>query len=73
MVSAGARTLLDAVRELDTRWQRRRAPDERRVLIDARTSMEYAMMAPVHRRLQQDPRIRVHLTSSERPGRLSAI
>ena len=73
MVSAGARTLLDAVRELDTRWQRRRAPDERHVLFDARTSMEYAMMAPVHRRLQQDPRVRVHLTSSERPGRMSAI
>jgi hypothetical protein len=73
MVSAGARTLLDAVRELDTRWQRRRAPDERHVLIDARTSMEYAMMAPVHRRLHQDPRLRIHLTSSERPGRMSAI
>ena len=73
MVSAGARTLLDAVRELDTRWQRRRAPDERHVLIDARTSMEYAMMAPVHRRLLQDPRVRVHLTSSERPGRMTAI
>ena len=73
MVSAGARTLLDAVRELDTRWQRRRAPDERHVMIDARTSMEYAMIAPVHRRLQQDPRVRVHLTSSERPGRMTAI
>jgi CDP-glycerol glycerophosphotransferase (TagB/SpsB family) len=73
MVSARARTLLDAVRELDTRWQRRRAPDERHVLIDARTSMEYAMMAPVHRRLQQDPRVRVYLTSSERPGGMSAI
>jgi hypothetical protein len=65
--------LLGAARDFDTRWHRVRRPDVRFVVFDARTSMEYAMMAPVHRRLLQDPRIRTCLMSSERPERVAQI
>ena len=44
-VSRGA---IEAVRRLDTKVSRYREPDTRDILLDARTSMEYAMMAPVH-------------------------
>ena len=45
----------------------------RDILLDARTSMEYAMMAPVHEALAGDPRVRVWLTSSERPRQVDTI
>jgi CDP-glycerol glycerophosphotransferase (TagB/SpsB family) len=35
--------------------------------------MEYGMMAPVHRRLMADPRVRTWLISSERPASAGAI
>jgi hypothetical protein len=65
--------VVHAARDLDTRWQRVRRPDMRRVVLDARTSMEYGMMAPVHRRLLTDPRIHTCVMSSERPARASEI
>ena len=43
--------LVHTARHLDTRWQRLRRPDVRDVVLDARTAMDYGMMAPVHRRL----------------------
>ncbi len=69
-VSRGA---IDAIRELDRRVSRYRDPASRDILLDARTSMEYAMMAPLHEALAADSRIRVWLTSSERPERSGAI
>jgi glycosyltransferase involved in cell wall biosynthesis len=69
----GLRRLVHAVRDLDTRWHRRQWPHVRDVVFDARTAMEYAMMAPVHRRLLADPRVRTWLMSSERPGRAGEI
>jgi CDP-glycerol:poly(glycerophosphate) glycerophosphotransferase len=65
--------VVHAARGLDTRWQRVRRPDVRRVVLDARTSMEYGMMAPVHRRLLTDPRLHTCVMSSERPARASEI
>jgi CDP-glycerol glycerophosphotransferase (TagB/SpsB family) len=62
-----------ALRRLDVRLSRYRDPETRDILLDARTSMEYAMMAPVHEALAADLRIRVWLTSSERPDRAAAI
>ena len=64
---AAARGTIQALRRLDTLVSRYRDPDTRDILLDARTSMEYAMMAPVHEALARDPRVRVWLTSSERP------
>jgi hypothetical protein len=65
--------LVDAARDLDTRWQRVRRPHVRNVVFDARTAMEYGMMAPVHRRLLADSRVRTCLMSSERPDRVGEI
>jgi CDP-glycerol glycerophosphotransferase (TagB/SpsB family) len=65
--------LVNAARGLDVRLRRARRPDDRDVVFDARTSMEYGMMAPVHRRLLADPRLRTWLMSSERPGLARAI
>jgi glycosyltransferase involved in cell wall biosynthesis len=66
-------SIMRAARGLDRRWQRAWSPDVRHVLFDARTSMEYGMMAPVHRRLLADTRVRTWLVSSERPGRAREI
>jgi CDP-Glycerol:Poly(glycerophosphate) glycerophosphotransferase len=65
--------LVDAVREVDTRWHRSRRPHVRNVVFDARSAMEYGMMAPVHRRLLADARMRTFLMSSERPNRVAEI
>jgi len=65
--------LVHVVRDLDSRWRRRRQPHLRDVVFDARTAMEYAMMAPVHRHLLADARVRTWLLSSERPGRAAEI
>jgi hypothetical protein len=65
--------LVHAVRDLDTRWHRLRWPQVRNVVFDARTAMEYGMMAPVHRRLLADQCVRTWLVSSERPGRAAEI
>src|SRR5688572_29475106 len=72
-----ARTLstsfVRAARDLDVRLRRSRRPEAREVVFDARTAMEYAMMAPVHRRLLADSRVHTWLMSSERPGRVAEI
>jgi hypothetical protein len=65
--------IVDAARRADTWWHRRRHPARRHVVFDARTAMEYAMMAPLHRALAADPRVRVSLMSSERPEQLPSI
>lgn len=68
-----ARLTLERVRDADTRLRRQRAPDARHVLVDAKTAMEYAMIAPVVRRLASDPRIRVSCMSSQRPDEWDQI
>ncbi len=73
MKNATVSPIVRAARELDTRLARTWRPDVRDVLFDARTSMEYGMMAPVHRRLMADSRVRTWLVSSERPERAAAI
>jgi hypothetical protein len=65
--------LVRAVRDIDARRRRRMWPEGRDVLFDARTAMEYGMMATVHGRLLADPRVRTWLMSSERPRRIREI
>jgi hypothetical protein len=64
---------LERMRNADTRLRRQREPQTRHVVLDAKTAMEYAMMAPVHRALAADPRIRVSCMSSQRPDRWRSI
>jgi hypothetical protein len=65
--------VVQGARDLDARLQRLRRPHVRTVVFDARTAMEYGMMAPVHRRLRSDARVRTCLMSSERPQRAREI
>jgi len=48
-------------------------PEARAVVFDARSAMEYGMMAPVHRRLSTDCRVTSALVSSARPDRAREI
>jgi len=54
------------VQDWDTKWQRWREPDVRRILAYVRAPMNYVVMAPVYKRMFQDPRVRFYFTTS--PG-----
>ncbi len=47
--------------------------DARRILVDARTPVNYAMFAPVHQALTRDARVDVSFVASEDPGKAAAI
>jgi len=66
-----ARTLVDRIRAFDRAITRR--DDERSVLIDCVTPMNYAMAAPVQARLAQDPRVRFYVTASGPGANVSAF
>jgi hypothetical protein len=62
---------LNGVRDIDTRLSRRSG--HRRILVDARTPVNFTMVAPVTRVMERDPRVDVYFTASEEPGRLATI
>jgi CDP-Glycerol:Poly(glycerophosphate) glycerophosphotransferase len=62
---------IEAARSLDRLLTRRR--DRRRILFNARTPMNYAMFAPVHRALAADPRIEFYFAASEAPERATDV
>ena len=55
-------------REIDKQWQRWRSPDQRRLLVNARTAMNYSTISPIVERLQRDPRLEFYFTASENPS-----
>ncbi|HET9525051.1 MAG TPA: CDP-glycerol glycerophosphotransferase family protein [Pyrinomonadaceae bacterium] len=55
-------------REIDKQWQRWRSPDRRRLLVNARTAMNYSTIAPIVERMQRDPRLEFYFTASESPS-----
>jgi hypothetical protein len=59
------------VREYDRRLGRR--GERRRVLVDARTPVNYVMVAPVVRAMREDPRVEFCFTASEEPRRIREI
>lgn len=65
------RTVVNWVRAHDP-WVRGNGPT-RRVLVDARTPVNYVMVAPVIRAMQHDRRVEFFFTASEEPGRLREI
>jgi CDP-glycerol:poly(glycerophosphate) glycerophosphotransferase len=67
------RNSIEWLRSLDKNWQRSRGPERRRVLVDSRTAMNYATVAPIVRRLQRDPRLEIFFTASESPHLLDQI
>ena len=68
-MSAVVSTLLRGVRQLDKRLSRR--SDRRRILVDARTPVNFTMVAPVFRAMQADPRVEFYFTATEEPARLA--
>ena len=62
---------IEAARSLDRRLTRR--PDRRRILFNARTPMNYAMVAPIHRAMSTDPRVEFYFTASESPNSANVI
>jgi CDP-glycerol glycerophosphotransferase (TagB/SpsB family) len=68
-----SRNSIEWLRGLDKRWQRSRDADKRRILIDSRTAMNYATVAPIVEGLQTDPRIDIFCTASESPQLIPAI
>ena len=68
-----SRSSIEWLRGLDKRWQRSRDADKRRILIDGRTAMNYATVAPIVEGLQKDPRVEIFCTASESPDLLAQI
>jgi CDP-Glycerol:Poly(glycerophosphate) glycerophosphotransferase len=65
------RPALEALRRLDRGIGRRSG--RRRVLVDARTPVNFTMVAPVYRAMAADPRVTFFFTASEEPNRLRDI
>src|SRR5262245_44816405 len=63
------RSIIKRMRDSDKGISRWYAPDKRRVLIDARTPMNYAMIEAVRNAMRVDPRVFFYFTSSESPMR----
>jgi len=60
-------------REIDKQWQRWRSPERRRLLVNARTAMNYSTIAPIVERMQPDPRLEFYFTASENPAQTEEI
>ena len=68
-----SRNSIEWLRGLDKRWQRSRGAERRQVLVDGRTAMNYATVAPVVEGLQKDSRVKIFFTASESPHLLGKI
>lgn len=68
-----SRNYIQWLRGLDKRWQRNRGGERRQILVDSRTAMNYATVAPIIEQLQKDPRINFFFTASESPDLLKKI
>jgi CDP-glycerol glycerophosphotransferase (TagB/SpsB family) len=73
VAASRVRRLLQLARRSDKWLSRTRRPWSRRVLVNARTPMNYATLAPVVEILQKDPRIELFFTSSELPARMGEV
>lgn len=63
--------LVGRLRDIDTRFSRKSG--RRRILVDARTPVNFTMVAPVVRAMASDPRVEFSFTASEEPERLAEI
>jgi CDP-glycerol glycerophosphotransferase (TagB/SpsB family) len=65
------RAVVQRVRDYDRRLTRR--GDRRQILVDARTPVNYVMVAPLLRAMASDPRVQFVFTASEEPARMRAV
>jgi|SRR5687767_2286475 len=63
----------NTARRIDKQLQRWRSPERRRLLVNARTAMNYSTIAPIVERLQRDKRLKFYLTCSESPDLTRSI
>jgi hypothetical protein len=70
-MSTMARSIVRGIRRLDRRFSRRGG--RRRLLVDARTPVNFTMVAPVFRAMERDPRVAFYFTATEEPRRMAAI
>jgi CDP-glycerol glycerophosphotransferase (TagB/SpsB family) len=63
--------LVRGVRGLDRRWSRR--SDRRRILVDARTPVNFTMIAPTFRAMTGDRRVTFYFTATEEPAKMARI
>jgi hypothetical protein len=66
-----AATILETLRRVDSALSRR--GDERRILVDSRTAVNFEMVSPVVRAMAPDHRVRFCFTASEEPDRAGQI
>jgi CDP-glycerol glycerophosphotransferase (TagB/SpsB family) len=69
----GFGSLLKLAQQTDDKWHRWSHPESRNILVDSRTPMNYAIIAPIHRAMRADKRVTFYFTSSEDPKRNSEI
>ncbi len=67
----GVRTVLNGLRWFESRIGKR--SEQRRILVDGRTPVNFTMVAPVVRALERDPRVELYFTASEEPARMASI
>ena len=66
------RFALNYAREIDRRLAHWRS-DQRRVLVNSRTAMNYAIVRPIIEAMRDDRRVQFYFTASEQPERLGEI
>ncbi len=71
MMRRATRRGLEALRHIDS-WMSRR-DGRRRLLVDARTPVNFRIFAPVYRVLRTDPRLQIFFTASDEPHRIGEI
>ena len=62
---------LETLRHIDS-WMSRR-DGRRRLLVDARTPVNFRIFAPVYRLLRTDPRLQIFFTATDEPHRMAEI
>jgi len=65
--------VITTARDIDKQFQRWRSPARRRVLVNARTAMNYTTIAPIVERLQLDERLEFYFASSENPRQTQSV
>ena len=65
--------VISTARSIDKQLQRWRSPGRRRLLVNARTAMNYATIAPIVERLQRDERLEFYFAASESPDLTESI
>src|SRR5215813_5189956 len=67
------RPILKVAQTMSDKLHRQFASDRRAVLVDSRTPMNFAIMAPIYQGMRQDQRLTFYFTSSEDPKRSADI